>query len=260
MSRQPDYGIDSPGIVIGLFAMSVLATAAGILLPRVFGLRVRWMELAMGAYFLAGAAGMLSYSKSGKLRVRDQILGAIPWQGNERVLDVGCGRGLLLLGAARRLTTGTAVGVDMWIPGAISGNRPEGILENARLMGVVDRVSLVAGDARRLPLQRQSIDVVVSNYVIHEVNTAQERQALITEILRVLKPGGKLAVVDFIFTNECLNTIQRSGIPDAVRTRVGGASYWLSAILSLGSTRTYLVTASKPISSSQDAQARSTLI
>ena len=38
----------------------------------------------------------------------------IPWRGNETVLDVGTGRGLLMIGAARRLTTGISVGIDIW--------------------------------------------------------------------------------------------------------------------------------------------------
>ena len=121
MARRPDYGIDSPAIVIGLLVMSALALTASLLLPHVFGLNVRWVELLAAAYFLTGAVGMLAYSKSGKLDIRDHVLSAIPWRGDESVLDVGCGRGLLLLGAAQRLKSGKAVGVDVWLPGAITG-------------------------------------------------------------------------------------------------------------------------------------------
>jgi cyclopropane fatty-acyl-phospholipid synthase-like methyltransferase len=67
------------------------------------------------------------------------------------VLDVGCGRGLLLIGAAKRLTTGKAVGVDIWQTEDLSGNRPEATLENARLERVAERVGVKDGDARRLP-------------------------------------------------------------------------------------------------------------
>lgn len=52
---------------------------------------------------LAGAALFLLYVKIGKFRHRDFMLSLHPWRGDEQVLDVGCGRGLLLAGAARRL-------------------------------------------------------------------------------------------------------------------------------------------------------------
>src|SRR5437660_1447109 len=80
----------------------------------------------------------------------------------EAVLDVGCGRGLLLNAAARRLTTGKAVGVDLWQNADLSNNRPEATLENARLEGVADRVQVKDGDARQLPFADAVFDVVVS--------------------------------------------------------------------------------------------------
>jgi SAM-dependent methyltransferase len=247
MVRRPNYGIDSPGIVIGLFVASALALAAGIVFPHVFGLRARWLELLASGYFLAGASGMLAYSRSGKLRIRDQILNAIPWRGDEIVLDVGCGRGLLLVGAARRLTAGRAIGVDIWAPGAVTGNRPEAVLENAASEGVADRVELGDGDARHLPFKDNAFDVVVSNYLIHEVNTAADRQQIISEVVRILKPGGHLAVVDFIFTKECVAAFQRAGIATASRARLGTLSFWVGAVLSFGSCQNYLIAGCKPL-------------
>jgi len=49
----------------------------------------------LAGYFLLGAGGMLFYSKVGKLALRERLLDKIPWRGDERVLDVGYGRGLL---------------------------------------------------------------------------------------------------------------------------------------------------------------------
>ncbi len=53
-------------------------------------------------------------SRVGKLRVRDSLMGSLHWTGEEQVLDVGCGSGFALIGAAKRLTTGHATGVDIW--------------------------------------------------------------------------------------------------------------------------------------------------
>jgi ubiquinone/menaquinone biosynthesis C-methylase UbiE len=258
MSSQADYGIDSPAIVAGLCALSGIGFGAALVWhlfgdPHPFG---ESALVAAGIYFLLGAGGMIRYSKVGKLRIRDQILEPIPWRGDERVLDVGCGRGLLLVGAARRLTTGKAIGLDRWVTGALTDNRPEAVLDNARLEGVLDRVEVKEGDVRQLPFADDSFDVVLSNFVVHEVNNRAEREQMLREIVRVLKPGGQLALADFIFTGECLRVFQAIGIADGKRARVGSFfSFWLGAVLNFGLVRTYQVTGSKPSMTAGNAQA-----
>jgi ubiquinone/menaquinone biosynthesis C-methylase UbiE len=249
MPSRADYGIDSPAIVAGQFLLGVIGFGIALVL-HLFGDAsplAKFALVAAGIYFWLCAGGMVWYSKVGKLRIRDQILGLISWRGDEIVLDVGCGRGLLLVGAARRLTIGKAIGLDRWIPGALTGNRPEAVLDNARLERVLDRVELKEGDVRQLPFADASIDVVISNFVVHELQSAAEREQMLREIVRVLKPGGRLALVDFIFTGECVRVLHQMGIGDAKRARVGSFfSFWFSAILNFGLVQTYQVTASKP--------------
>lgn len=197
-------------------------------------------------YFLLGAAGMLFYSKVGKLALRERLLDSIPWQGDEKVLDVGCGRGLLTVGVARRLSKGRVVGVDVWQKGAVTGNRADSVLENARIEQVSDRVEIKEGDARELPFANETFDIVVSNFVIHEMNNRQEREIMMREMARVLKPGGRVALVDFIFTNECVADLRNHGV-EAERMRDGFLSFWISAILNFGAVKTYHVVGRKII-------------
>src|SRR5438552_9399431 len=68
------------------------------------------MGVGFGVWFAIAPGVMLWGSLHGKRLVRDWMLRRIPWRGDERVLDVGCGRGLMMIGAAERLTTGRAVG------------------------------------------------------------------------------------------------------------------------------------------------------
>lgn len=246
MARRPNYGIDSPGIIAGLLIAAALCIASAQIFPRMFHTSVHWLAWIPGAYFLAAACGMLAYSKRGKLRHRDRILDSISWRGDERVLDVGCGRGLLLIGAARHLHSGAAVGLDWWVPGAVSGNRPAAVIENAEIEEVAGKVALANGDARQLPFPNHAFDAVISNYLLHEVNTAAEREQIALEILRVLKPGGHIAIADFIFTNECAQLLTCAGMQNVRRSRLGGLNFWAGAILSFGSTQNYLVTGEKP--------------
>lgn len=240
MRAKGNYGIDSPAIVGTLSILGLAGTGVAHLLPSVW----RWAGYVAGMYFLLGAAGMLFYSKVGKLALRERLLDKIPWQGDEQVLDVGCGRGLLTVGAAYRLSKGRVVGVDVWQRGAITGNRADSVLENAQIEHVSDRVEVKEGDARELPLADETFDVVVSNFVLHEMNTRQERAAMMREVARVLKPGGRVALVDFIFTSECVADLQSHGV-NAARVRDEFVSFWISAILNFGALKTYHVVGRK---------------
>lgn len=233
VKTRPDYGLDSPRIVATLFVGGVLLGCVAVVVSSAW----RWAALGFAIYFLLGAFGMLLYSKKGKLAVRKRLLDRIPWRGDERVLDVGCGRGLLTVAAAHRVPRGSVVGIDVWNPTALSGNRPESVLDNAKLEGV-DNVQVKPADARELPFADASFDVVVSNYVVHELKTREDREKMMREIARVLKPGGYVALVDFIFTSDCERDLVICGV-QAERFRDGFLSFWISAILNFGAVRTY---------------------
>ena len=120
---KPDYGLDAPGVVRNLLLVTAAAlviwisAAAGwwsgiirigpVILP--LSRMVIWPGIGCGLM----ACWMVYDSKIGKIRDREKLLDRIPWSGAERVLDVGCGRGLLLNAAARRLPDGRAVGLDL---------------------------------------------------------------------------------------------------------------------------------------------------
>ena len=106
----------------------------------------------------------------------------------ETVLDVGCGTGTDLLIAARRIGRGgRAIGVDM-TPAMRDKAR-----EHARAMAMRDRVDVRPGLAEDLPVNDESIDVVQSNGVL---NLTTDKTRAFGEILRVLKPGGRLHLAD----------------------------------------------------------------
>ena len=166
---------------------------------------------SIGVAFLATGAIMVWSSRVAKLALRDRILDSIALRGDEKILDVGCGRGLLLIGAAKRIKSGKATGVDIWNPQDLSGNSPEAAKENAKLEGVLDKVRIESHDARKLPYPDANYDVVVSSLALHNIEDREGRDQAVREMWRVLKPGGKLVIHDIFKTGEYAEVLRNQG-------------------------------------------------
>jgi ubiquinone/menaquinone biosynthesis C-methylase UbiE len=132
----------------------------------------------------------------GKFLVWAELLDKVGLRSDERILDLGCGRGAVLLMAAQHLTTGRAVGVDLWRSVDQSGNAAEATRRNAIAEGVADRVELHTADMTALPFEDNSFDVVVSSLAIHNISGSAGREKAVDETVRVLCPGGRLLIAD----------------------------------------------------------------
>lgn len=216
---QADYGLDAPGVVRTLAILGILFVVAAFLWPRLSFASATIQHIAvhptllwMGGGFLAGSGLMVASSKWGKLRARDNLLDRFHFAGNETVLDVGCGHGLLLIGAAKRLTTGKAIGVDLWSQVDQKDNSSDATMANARAEGVADRVEVRDGDMRALPVADASVDLVLSCLAIHNVSKSEERRKAIREIVRVLKPGGQVGIIDIANVSEYADELRKAGM------------------------------------------------
>jgi SAM-dependent methyltransferase len=191
------YGIDGGNIGVPFF----VAVEGALVAVTVWALRRR-RRIAAGMTGLAGlglsvvAAGYVYSSGRGKLSTWAEILDELRLSGSEQVLDVGCGRGAVLMLAAHRVPTGRAVGADIWRRRDQSGNSRAAAERNAIIEGVEDRVSLVEADARDLPFSDESFDVVVSSLTFSNIPSAEGRERALSEAVRVLRAGGRLLIVD----------------------------------------------------------------
>lgn len=212
--ERANYGIDAPGVVRAMALLAISLCGAGLILSATagpmggrFGSTLLWP----GASFAVTAALMLASSRFGKLRARDRLLDRLFLVGGETVLDVGCGHGLLLIGAALRLPYGHAIGVDWWSQIDQHANSAEATCANALAEGVLDRVVVKNGDMRKLPIADGSIDTAVSSLAIHNLSSVSERSRAIHEIARVVRPGGRVGILDIAYVGDYARDLERAG-------------------------------------------------
>jgi arsenite methyltransferase len=231
--RRGSYGIDAPywaaAFAVVIAANVINAAISGGVWPFV------------PVLFLLACAGSCLYTTlRGKFVIWATLLDQLGLQSDERILDLGCGRGAVLLLAAQHLTTGRAVGVDLWRSDQ-SGNSADATQRNAVAERVADRVELHTADMTGLPFEDNSFDVVVSSLAMHNIKGRAGKDKAIDEAVRVLRPGGRLMIADIWATRQYQTHLAKIGMSDITRRRLGWRFWWGGPWAA-----TRLVTATKP--------------
>jgi arsenite methyltransferase len=220
-SKQADYGFDAPYVPVmfsfGTLAMCAAATNA-VSAGNLGGAVVRSL---FALWFALHALSFVYATRRGKFEVWEGILNGLSLRGNERVLDVGCGRGAVLIAVAKRLKESKIIGIDLWRSIDQTGNAIDVTKNNCDAEGVTANVEIVTGDMRELPLKDHSVDVVVSSLAIHNVPDAEGRAKAIDEIWRVLAPGGELRIVDLRHTGNYAERLKQLGAANVTEEAVG---------------------------------------
>lgn len=242
-----NYGIDGSfhrisarGQALGVAAeCAALGVWAGVSLAR----GKRWTAALTGASAVGIAATAALYlyaTRTGKFERWNRILDDLALRGDETVLDLGCGRGAVLLAAAKRLPRGRAIGIDVWRADQ-TDNSPQATMANAAVEQVADRVEVHTGDMTALPFADASVDVVLSSLAIHNIPRHDGRRRALDEAVRVLRPGGRLAIADLWETRQHAEHLAELGWR-GVRRRNLGWRMWYGGPWAA----THLVTATKP--------------
>lgn len=232
-TQKADYGQDVPGLVRDKFLTGGILAALGVFMwmgaksrQKMTGRLLALLGLAtlvMSVLSALEGLALILGSQVGKPRLRDSLLDGLHLQGSEAVLDVGCGHGLLLIGAAKRLPHGKAVGIDLWSQVDQANNSRTATLANAQAEGVADRVEVRDGDMRELPFANNSFDAVIASQAVHNIEDPVGRRQAIREIVRVLKPGGKVALMDIFCIDEYREALQTYGMQ---HVHVSGRNFW----------------------------------
>jgi len=182
-----------PTVVFGILAVVSLAVC-------LLAVRTPWALLAV---IPAGAFGWIFFvlmlaryrfsDRGGRYQARIHELIAARAEA-ARVLDIGCGNGHLAIQLAKQSPDRIVTGLDYW--GSAWEYSKEACEQNARLEGVSDRTRFVRGSAAQLPFDEDAFDCVVSCMTFHEVRDLEDKTKALAEALRVLRPGGRLVVVD----------------------------------------------------------------
>jgi arsenite methyltransferase len=215
-----DYGIDAPAVMRNFFLFGGLCLLFAAFTPS--PLHLGPVSLAPRTFywpaaFLIGEGLLfLLYVKVGKFRHRDYMLSLYTWRGDENVLDVGCGRGLLLAGAAKRIAalegSGHATGIDVWSNVDMGGNSAAATQRNLELEGVTSLCILVSQPVQEMSFPNETFDVIVSNLCLHNIYDAPTRHQALRQIVRVLKPGGIALISDYKRTAEYADEFRKAGL------------------------------------------------
>ena len=185
--------------VLGLTSLALVILAT-LPLPAV----VRILFVILGAAVLASFLYPLySYAmfspRGGNMQDKfyDLILSYVEKNSSGKVLDIGTGNGILAIKAALRNPATQVTGVDMW---GKDWEYSKSICEqNARIANVAERMQFNKGDAASLNYADGTFNVVISNLTFHEVNLVKRKSDVMREALRLLKPGGSFAFIDYFY-------------------------------------------------------------
>lgn len=219
---QGQYGIDAPYAPV---LLAVGAVLFGVVSVWSSGFtRIWWLVWALVMALMVLA--YLHATLRGKFRLWERLADDLDLNGDERILDVGCGRGMAMLTLARRLRDGAAVGVDLWRSRDQSGNDIAAAEANAAVVGVADRVEFHTADMSSLPFPDGSFDVVVANVSIQNIKDRDRRAVVIDEIMRVLAPGGRVRLADIQYTGQYAHDLIAAGAEDVTVDSAGPGSWF----------------------------------
>jgi SAM-dependent methyltransferase len=153
-----------------------------------------------------------------QIKIRNLVFEYISWNGNGKILDIGCGNGALAIESAKKYGEAFVIGIDYW--GEMRDYSKKVCERNAEIEGVADRVKFQKANAISMPFDDGLFDLVISNLVFHDVG-GRDKKEVLKEALRVVKPGGHFVFQDLFLVSrlygkpdELLETVRSWGIQD----------------------------------------------
>ena len=210
MEKQAEYGNWVPNRIIYLTGfLGATFLGSGLILWVLIIPAV--MFLLFTVYFLYARYQFSPQGINLQDRIWNLVLENLDWNGEGRVLDIGCGNGALTIKLAQKYPKAQIVGIDYW---GKNWEYSKNVCErNAQIEGVNERVEFQKANAESLPFDDGYFDASVSNFVFHMVGNYKDKRKVIREALRVVKKEG-----DFSFQDEFLVKQLFGDIDDLIET------------------------------------------
>lgn len=210
MKQKVDYANWVPKKLVQILGTASVAIGILLLLSFIPNTNTIWLivRIILGIgmaffgfffFYMAKARKMLSYeggSVQGK--ILDNVISYLKWNGDGKVLDIGCGSGAMAIKIAKKYPESRVTGIDYW--GAGWDYAKKQCEQNAKIEKVYKQIDFQKGDASKLAFPDEMFDAAVSNFVFHEVRTQPDKTTLIKEALRVIKKGGSFSFGDVYFS------------------------------------------------------------
>lgn len=214
--KRINYGIDAPVVIRNLLLIGIVLILAYIFFPGnafpPLSIALQNTFITPGICLVICGLLMIAYSRFGKFKHRNRMLKMHEWKGSEQVLDVGTGLGLLMIGVAKKLTTGTSYGIDIFNNYDLSSNTRKQLQRNIEQENVGEKVKVLEENILETSFAANNFDVIVSNLCLHNLYKPEERQQACSEISRILKPGGKAIISDFKHTGQYAKVFKEMGM------------------------------------------------
>jgi len=253
MSARPNgaYGVDAPGVPWTWGALAVVFGALAIVFAPIGAGWSIGLSIYLGVLAVVSAIGTFLYLRAtflGKFEIWSEVIDGLGLNGHEQALDLGCGHGSVTVMLARRLPHGHVTGIDLWRSVDQSGNSAEAARRNTLANNVDARITLETGDMTALPYADATFDLVTASLAIHNVRTQDARGRAVLEALRVLRPGGRLVIVDIERVPEYVAVVREAGMEVEQTRPLGWRMWWTGPWFP-----TKLLIASKPAGDSSAA-------
>lgn len=219
ISKKPEYGNwVSMRIILICLSYAFITSLIGFWFPWILLFSAIFLFWAI--YFLLARWLFSDNGRGLQLKIQSLVTAQIKWNGQGKVLEIGCGNGPLAIEIAKKYPDSYVIGIDSW--GKEWEYRLNTCKQNAKVEGVRYNTEFREASAEKLPFKNKEFDLVVSNLVFHEVHSAKDKRLLIVEALRVLKTGGVFVFQDLFLwkvvfgdPHQLVVFIKESGVSEA---------------------------------------------
>lgn len=217
--------IDAPLIPLLFCGGGVIIFALGFTPPvTVLSSIGNWIG---GLWLISCGLLFLRTSLKGKNDIWDRLVAQETINPAGQYLDVGCGNGLVMFKVAEQLQTGHVTGIDIWNSRDQSHNSQQSVNANIDGLSLQKKVEAITADMTAMPFLDNQFDGVTASFSIHNVKPAANRALALTEIARVLKPTGRLIIVDMESKDrEYVSVLKEHGFKNIQVTKLGFDGWW----------------------------------